>query len=186
MKRVGSVALAAAMILLAFQAGAIDDRFNASKYDKGGFAPVNDDVYAKECGSCHFLYLPGMLPERSWHKLMAGADKHFGESLALSPDLSQHIESYLAANAADRSPYRGSELILWDLPNEATPVRITMLPLMRRRHVVLRKLMSDTNTPLKVLSSCETCHENASTGSFAYDHIVVPGISKIVRPGGMF
>jgi len=186
MKALRSWVLATAMLLASSHAGAIDDRFNAAKYDKGGFAPVNDDTYAKECGSCHFTYMPGMLPERSWRKLMATTDKHFGESLALAPDAAKHIESYLAANAADHSPYRGSELMLWELPKDAVPTRITMLPLMRHRHVVIRKLMTDTNTPLHVLSSCETCHEQAATGSFAYDHIVVPGLSKIVRPGGMF
>jgi Dihaem cytochrome c len=147
---------------------------------------VSDEVYAKECGSCHFTYMPGMLPERSWRKLMSTTDKHFGESLSLAPDVASHIESYLVANAADHSPYRGSELILWDLPRESAPTRITTLPLMRQRHTVIRKLMADTNTPFKALSNCETCHENAASGSFAYDHIVIPGISKVVRPGGMF
>ena len=179
-------ALAAAMLLASAQAAAIDDRFNAAKYDKGGFAPVNDALYAKECGSCHFTYMPGMLPERSWRKLMSTGNQHFGESLSLAPDVAQHIEAYLAANAADHSPYRGSEVILYGLSKDAVPTRITMLPLMRQRHVVVRKLMADTNTSFKVLSNCETCHENTSTGSFAYDQIVVPGISKVVRPGGMF
>jgi hypothetical protein len=186
MTRGASLWLAAVLVLLSPHASAIDDRFDAAKYERGGFAPVKDDVYAKECGSCHFAYMPGMLPERSWRKVMATTDKHFGESLGIKPDVARHIESYLVANAADHSPYLGSELMLWELPKDAAPIRITSLPLMRHRHVVIRKLMADTNTPFKVLSNCETCHENAASGSFAYDRIVVPGISKIVRPGGMF
>jgi hypothetical protein len=39
---------------------------------------------------------------------------------------------------------------------------------------------------VKTLTNCDACHEKAATGSFAYDQIVVPGVSKIVRPGGMF
>ena len=186
MKATFPLVLAGALLLASAQALAIDDRFNAAKYDKGGFAPVSDEVYAKECGSCHFTYMPGMLPERSWHALMTSTEKHFGESLSLKPDAAKHIEAYLAANAADRSPYRGSELILWDLPREAAPTRITMLPLMRQRHVIIRKLMRDTNTPVKTLTNCDACHENASSGSFAYDHILVPGVSKVIRPGGAF
>ena len=76
----GAIALAGAS-----QALAIDDRFNPRSYDKGGFAPVADATYAKECGSCHFAYLPGTLPARSWYAVMQGSDNHFGESLSLSP-----------------------------------------------------------------------------------------------------
>ncbi|HZZ94842.1 MAG TPA: hypothetical protein VFE23_19940 [Usitatibacter sp.] len=180
------ILLTALAVLVTVPAFAIDDRFDPKKYDKGGFAPITDDTYAKECGSCHFTYLPGMLPERSWHALMAQADKHFGEALGLAPDVKSHIEGYLATNAADRSPYRGSELMLWELPASATPLRVTALPLMRHRHVVMRKLMEQVNVPLKNFTNCEVCHENASSGSFAYDRIVVPGVSKVVRPGGMF
>jgi len=186
MNRAGSLIVAGMLLLASAQAAAIDDRFNAAKYDNGGFAPVNDEVYAKECGSCHFTYMPGMLPERSWRKVMATADKHFGEALSLAPEVARHIESYLVANAADHSSHRGSELIIYDLPKDAAPTRITSLPLMRQRHVVVSKLMRDTNTPVKKLTNCDACHENAASGSFAYDHINVPGVSKVIRPGGMF
>jgi hypothetical protein len=178
--------LLTATALASANAFAIDDRFDPAKYDKGGFAPVTDEAYAKECGSCHFTYLPGMLPERSWQKIMANTNQHFGESLSLSPDAGKRIEAYLTANASDRSAYRGAELMLWELPKDTTPTRVTMLPIMRHRHVIINKLIRDTNTPVKKLTNCDACHENASTGSFAYDHIVVPGVSKVVRPGGMF
>ena len=180
----GCAGLVAALAVL--PAAAIDDRFDPAKYDKGGFAPVTDDTYAKECGSCHFTYLPGMLPERSWRAIMARTDRHFGESLGLPADTARHIASYLASNAADRTSYRGSELMLWHLPPDATPTRITSLWLMRQRHVIVRQLFSQPNVTVKTLTNCDACHENASSGSFAYDRILVPGVTKVVRPGGMF
>jgi Dihaem cytochrome c len=168
-------------------AAAIDDRFNPHKYDKGGFAPAGDPTYVNECGACHFAYLPGLLPERSWRALMAKANNdHFGESLSLSPEAAREIEQYLVSNAADHSNYRGAAAILYRLSNDATPTRITMLPVMRQRHAVVRKLMAERQELVHSLTNCNACHEKATTGSFAYEEIVVPGITKVVRPGGMF
>ena len=182
---------ACAVLAAAWAAGpswAVDDHFDPSKYDKGGFAPVTDETYAKECGSCHFAYLPGMLPERSWRALMARSNQHFGETLALAPATARRIEDYLASNAADRSDYEGAKMMTWELAKEATPQRITALPLMRHRHVVVNKLMASPvyGVKVKTLANCDACHEKAATGSFAYDQILVPGVSKVVRPGGMF
>jgi hypothetical protein len=117
---------------------------------------------------------------------MARTNQHFGETLALAPDSARHIENYLLSNASDRSEYDGARRMTWQLPDEATPTRITALPLMRQRHVVVRKLMESPQVKVKTLANCDACHETAATGSFAYHDIVVPGVSKIVRPGGMF
>jgi hypothetical protein len=172
--------------MFATAAWAIDDRFDPAKTEKGGFAPATDPAYGKECGSCHFAYLPGMLPARSWHAIV-NAKNHFGETLSLPPDTAKHIEEFLVANAADRSAYRGSELMLWDVDAKAVPSRITTLPLMWQRHVTIRHLMKETNrVKVNTLANCDSCHENASSGSFAYDHIVVPGVSKVIKPGGVF
>lgn len=177
---------AAAAAMAASLAYAIDDNFDPAKYDKGGFAPAENAQYKTECGSCHFAYLPGMLPARSWHAVIAGADKHFGESLSLRPEAAKELEAYLTANAADRTPYRGGASMLYMLGDNATPTRITALPLMRQRHVVIVKLMPrDVATPKK-LTNCDACHERAATGSFAYKEIVVPGITKIVTPMSVF
>ncbi|HEX7403021.1 MAG TPA: hypothetical protein VF287_03325, partial [Usitatibacter sp.] len=141
-------------------------------------------IYLRECGTCHFAYLPGMLPARSWRALMARSDDHFGEALSLAPDVARRIEQYLVSESADRSEYRGAGAILYLLGDDVTPVRITALPLMRQRHIVVRKLLPQTG--IKGLTNCGDCHEKAATGSFAYEEIVVRGVTKIIEPGGMF
>jgi diheme cytochrome c len=173
-------------MLRAGAAHAIDDRFNPSRYEKGGFAPVDDALYAKECGSCHFTYLPGMLPARSWHALIGRSGEHFGEALALAPDTARHIEQYLVSKAADAADFRGSEVILYRLEENDVPLRITELPLMRQRHQVVRKLLALPNTSVRSLTNCDSCHERAAAGSFGYGEIVVPGVTKVIKPGGMF
>lgn len=184
-------------VLGAGPAAAVDDRFNPHKYEKGGFAPASNPAYADECGACHFAYLPGMLPARSWRAVMARANNdHFGESLFLEPKVAREIKHYLVTNAADQSPYLGSQAILYRLRKNAAPLRITSLPTFRAKHFMAAYVKRSTprvntsrNFPpkaVKVLMNCNNCHEKAETGSFAYREIVVPGITKVVKPGGMF
>jgi hypothetical protein len=183
-------------MLGAGSAAAVDDRFNPHSYDKGGFAPASNPAYRNECGDCHFLYLPGMLPARSWHALMAGADDHFGESLSLAPNVTREIEQYLVSNAADKSEYLGAGAILYRLRDESTPLRITSLPVFRSRHFMaayVKRTMPRVNTSkafsataVKLLMNCGDCHEQASTGSFAEKEIVIRDVTKVVRPGGLF
>jgi hypothetical protein len=184
-------------VLGAGPAAAVDDRFNPYKYERGGFAPASNPSYADECGSCHFTYLPGMLPARSWRAVMARANNdHFGESLFLEPKVALNIERFLVSNAADKSPYLGSQAILYRLRKDAAPLRVTSLPTFRAKHFMaayVKKTTPRVNTSrnfppaaIKVLMNCNDCHEKAVTGSFAYKEIVVPGVTKIVRPGGMF
>jgi Dihaem cytochrome c len=184
-------------MLSAGPAAAIDDRFNPHKYDKGGFAPAGDPTYVNECGACHFAYLPGLLPERSWRVLMTKANNdHFGESLSLSADVTREIEQYLASNAADKSEYLGSKAILYRLREGAAPPRVTSLPVFISKHFMaayVKKTTPRINTArtfppsaVKLLMNCSDCHEKAITGSFAHEEVVVPGITKVVRPGGLF
>jgi Dihaem cytochrome c len=178
-------------------AAAVDDRFNPHKYEKGGFAPAGNPTYVDECGACHFTYLPGLLPERSWRALMAKANNdHFGESLSLSPDVAREIEQYLVSNAADTSERLGAQAILYRLRRDVAPLRITSLPVFRARHFMaayVKKATPRASTArtfppaaIKVLMNCNDCHEKAATGSFAYEEIIIPGVTKVVKPGGMF
>lgn len=65
--------------------------------------------------------------------------------------------------------------------------RITQLPVMRQRHYIGQHMLSvNPKATVKKLTNCNDCHENAAQGSFAYREILVPGITKVVRPGGMF
>src|SRR4051794_36311846 len=56
---------------------------------------------AKECGACHMVFQPELLPARSWTALMGGLANHFGENAALDADTTRDILGYLQAHAAD-------------------------------------------------------------------------------------
>jgi hypothetical protein len=40
-------------------------------------------AYQQECASCHTAYPPGMLPARSWQRIMNTLDKHYGSDATL-------------------------------------------------------------------------------------------------------
>ena len=66
-----------------------------------GVAPVTNPQYIDECGSCHMAYQPGLLPARSWQKIMGGLADHFGDNAELDPDVLVGLTAYLVDNSAD-------------------------------------------------------------------------------------
>ena len=52
-------------------------------------------VYIEECGACHLAYPPGLMPSKSWQKMMGGLSDHFGENAELDEETEQLIVRYL-------------------------------------------------------------------------------------------
>ena len=137
--------------------------------------PVNNPQYAEECGSCHMAYPPGLLPARSWQKIMAGLDNHFGENAELTPDVAKTLNDYLVANAADHSVALRSERITRTLQPDQVPMRITELPFFAREHRKIPARISTDNPKVKSMSNCNACHSRAAAGSFTEREIRIPG-----------
>ena len=132
-------------------------------HDRGMMAARADDaagqLYGKECGACHMPYPPLMLPSRSWHALMGGLDKHFGENASLDPQAARTITAYLASNAAD---VRGSRAMEGLGPNDV-PLRITETPFWIDAHEeVSAARFAAANVKSK--SNCLACHGNNGGG----------------------
>ena len=183
------IAGAVLLLLLTGSVEAARSVFDPKAEEKGGFAPVTDAKYQSECGACHFAYLPGMLPARSWDALLAKSNEHFGETLALDPESLRHIRNFLTTNAADRSDFLGSEAILRRLSDQSTPLRITNLPAFKGYHFsvlhtlgLVRGLHSVRDLPpnaVKAVMNCNSCHERAAAGSFAQREVAVPGVRTV-------
>jgi len=138
-------------------------------------APVNNPQYAAECGSCHMAYPPGLLPARSWQKLMAGLADHFGENAELAPDVAKSLSEYLASNGADHATALRSERIARTLQSEQAPLRVTELPFFAREHNEVPARISTGNPKVKSMSNCNACHTRAAAGSFSEREIRIPG-----------
>ncbi len=143
-----------------------------------GVAPVNDPQYLEECGSCHFAYQPGLLPERSWNKLMDGLESHFGENAELPADELKSLRAYLIENAADHANYKRSKKIIRSLRSNDVPLRATETSYLIRKHDDLSVAMVAGNPKVGSISNCQSCHTKAGTGSYSESGIVIPGYGR--------
>lgn len=134
---------------------------------------VSNAKWAAECSSCHTLYHPGLLPERSWRKIMSGLDQHFGENASLDPLIQKEITAFLAANSADHAQNRRSAKIAQSTPAQSTPLRISETPWFVRKHDEIR---GDVWKRPKIGSpaNCTACHSGADKGDFAEARIKIP------------
>jgi len=140
-----------------------------------GVSPIMNKAYKNECSACHFAYPAGFLPERSWVKMMAALDDHFGENAELDSETAQEIETYLRGNAADQIPNRFSRSIMRSIGNKATPLRITETNYFLREHREIPKRMVQGNKKVRSFSNCLSCHTGASQGSFDEHSVRIPG-----------
>jgi len=162
-----------------------DDKFEK----EGGFlsqifakktdvAPVKNTTYTEECGSCHFAYQPGLLPARSWQKMMGDLENHFDENAEMDQATQVKLTQYLVENAADDADYKRSKRIMNSLNKDDTPLRITETPYFIRKHDEIPRRMVQDNPELGSFSKCAACHVNAEKGSYDDDDVRIPGVGK--------
>mgnify|MGYP002713009309 CR=1 FL=1 len=140
-----------------------------------GVAPVENPQYLEECGSCHFPYQPGLLPARSWTKLMAGLENHFEENAELPAEDVKSLTGYLVKNAADHANYKRSKKIMNSLRPDEAPLRVSETPYFIEKHRELSRGMVQDNPKVVSISRCGACHTKAETGSFSESEIQIPG-----------
>lgn len=158
-----------------YEAHEDDEKAEEHRFSSLDVAPVNNALYAEECGSCHFAYQPGLLPARSWQKMMAGLDDHFGENAELDSSSQQALTEYLMTNAAEHSSYKRSRKILSSIASGDTPLRITETRYFKRKHHELSRPMVQDNPKVGSFSACAACHVNADKGSYNEHEINIPG-----------
>ena len=136
-------------------------------------APLSNLKWRTECSSCHMLYHPGLLPERSWNKIMGGLDKHFGENASLDASTRDEIYNFLAANGADKSDNRRSKRINQSISANNAPIRISETRYFTSRH---DEISANTfkRKSIGSRSNCIACHHNAEKGDFSESQIKIP------------
>jgi hypothetical protein len=133
-------------------------------------------AYQKECGACHLAYPPGLLPARSWGKLLGGLSDHFGDDAELDAATLTSIHQHLAAHAADRGGSRRAPKILNMLPPDDTPLRFTATRYFQRKHQDIPARLAKDNPQVGSFARCETCHREAAQGWFDDDRgLHIPG-----------
>jgi hypothetical protein len=138
--------------------------------------PVDNKTWKDECGSCHFAYPPGLLPGKSWAKLLdekALAD-HFGEDASLDAGTLKEIRDYAMANASENSMYKRSVKITHATEEGEAPLRITEVRYIKRKHHDIPEKMIKGNKDVKSQSYCNACHTKAEEGIFDEDTVDIP------------
>jgi hypothetical protein len=120
-------------------------------------------AYTQECASCHTAYPPGLLPARSWQRIMAGLDKHYGTDASADAAMVRELGAWLQANAASSS--RRAE--------EPPQDRITRSAWFVRKHRKVGPAVW-THASVKSAANCAACHAGADRGDFDDDGLRVP------------
>jgi hypothetical protein len=147
-------------------------RHGDNDHDGSYLKPVNNATYEAECGQCHFLYQPELLPSTSWMKILDQLGDHFGEKIELDPDSKYMISDYLKANGAENSSSKRAGKIMRSLGNHV-PIRITDTPYIREKHHELNPEVFKRES-IGSLSNCIACHTTAERGIYEDDNVKIP------------
>jgi len=134
-------------------------------------AMTPDQVWAKECGACHYAFHPSLLPRASWAALMADLSDHFGEDASLPPAAAAEVAAFLQTYAAEDWDTKAANLLSNVSPTD--PLRITAAPFWVRRHRRLDPAIFAAS-PVKAKSNCIACHRDADSGRFEPQAIDLP------------
>ncbi len=142
--------------------------------------PANNKLYQNECASCHFGYQPGLLPKKSWKKLMKAKslENHFGVDASLDEADRVKILKYLEANSAEtqKNSSKVSRKFLKSLVGKA-PLKITDIPYFKKEHREIPKRLI-VQKEVKSLANCKACHTTADKGYFGEKGIKIPNYGK--------
>ena len=126
---------------------------------------ANDPQWREECGSCHLAFHPSLLPQRSWQRLVAEQDRHFGEDLALDATTRAALLAFATNNATEQRATEAAFKIDLSLKPEDKPLRITQTPYWIKKHDKIAA--SDWLLPqVKSKINCPACHQDAEAGTF--------------------
>ncbi len=148
------------------------DIFNKKEYQAKNrpahfLSPEKNDLYESRCGTCHFLFRPGLMTSKSWVRIVEESAEHFGKNLSL--DQSEKIEllTFLTKNSADEGwldvPDEIGEtaVILLEQKmgqNNNAPVRVTQTRYIKEAHNMIDPTVFDRKA-VGGFNNCGGCHE---------------------------
>ena len=67
------------------------DKKHFEHEDERELSLVENPTYTENCGACHYVYQPGLLPSNSWKIILDNLDNHFGEIVDIAPPATPEI-----------------------------------------------------------------------------------------------
>jgi hypothetical protein len=131
-------------------------------------------LYGAECGSCHTAYAPGLLPARSWKKMLTELEHHFGEDASLDEAQRAEIEKALSAAAADS---QGGTMLMrriaGGIPAADAPQRISGTPFFKYMHDEV-PMSFWKRAKIGGPANCGACHVRANEGRYFEREVSIP------------
>ena len=141
-------------------------------------AKEKNAAYENACASCHMLYMPSLLPARSWKKMMNQLDDHFGDNAEMNAKEATEISTYLQENAGDRVDNYYADAMTNLLKEDETPLRISDTAYYKLLHDTVHPSMVMGNPKVTSFGRCDACHREAIGGRFNKYSAQIPGYIK--------
>jgi len=135
-------------------------------------------LWQEECGGCHSLHHPSLLPARSWNRMMAQQQDHFDEDLALDSETSQQIRSYLIRFNTTLAHTEAAWRISDSIQANETPLQITNTLFWKETHQEIPSAILD-HPSTGGRAQCDRCHQDAVDGTFRNRAIQIPDEANI-------
>ena len=164
------LAAAAAMTAFALVAGSLLWAFSTMP-PSGLIAMPEHEDFQSECGDCHEVYHPSLLPKASWKAMMDGLDDHFGEDASLMPETAAAIADHLTAHASEAWDTEAANRFRTVSPD--APYQITATPYWVRKHQDIKDAVFKRKG-VGSKSRCLACHKDAESGRFDDQSIDIP------------
>ncbi len=133
---------------------------------------VSNAVYQNSCGTCHFAYQPGLLPARSWRKIINESGGHAGGDLSLDEKTKTEIEKYLTQNSAEKIQSKRARKIVASIGSDI-PTRISQVPYIREKHHEIRQEVFSRKS-IGSRGNCIACHKTADHGDYDDNNVLIP------------
>ncbi len=147
---------------------------NAPADDEAIFPMPAGKTYVNECGSCHTAYAPGLLPARSWRKMMDGLSKHFGEDASLAEPDQLEILMNLELLASDGSQANmRMRRINGAIAAGAMPQRVSETGYFKFMHDEVPAYIWKRKK-IGSLANCVACHTRANEGRYGEREVRIP------------
>jgi cytochrome b len=117
------------------------------------------------CGECHLAYHPTLLPARSWQRMLAEQENHFGEDLYLDEDILVKLRQFSTENAAESSLTEAAWKIQRTTSPLESPLRITETPYWKAQHQNIADEIWQ-HPDVNFQGNCGACHLDAERGTF--------------------
>ena len=147
---------------------------NAPADDEAIFPMPAGKTYINECGSCHTAYAPGLLPVRSWRKMMGELGNHFGEDASLEEPQRLEILKNLELLAADGSQANmRMRRINGAIAPSAAPQRVSETGYFKYMHDEVPAYIWKRKK-IGSLANCIACHTRANEGRYGEREVRIP------------